>query len=310
MPFVTDLPALARDAATGFVADKAPRLGAAMAFYIALALSPLLLVVLAIAGAVYDDVAARQELVDQIRGLVGPPGAEVVESILASARRSGSGVTATAIGVAALLFSATGIFVELQDSLDTVWRVDAKRGGGGVWALVRDRLLSLSMVGALAFLLLVSLVFSTVLSAMSGAFDRWFPNASLLMQVANAAVSFLLTVAMFAVTFKVLPNVAIPWRGVWAGALLTAGLFTLGKFLIGLYLTRASVGSAYGAAGSFVALLVWIYYSTQILLFGAEFTRAYVERYHPVPKEPDGTPVPEISPDVAPAEVPTTVPTS
>ena len=302
MRFLTDLPGLFLAAGRGFMADKAPRLGAALAFYIALSLSPLLLVVLAIAGAAFGDEAARGELVGQIRDLVGQPGAEVVESILANANQSGSGTLATVIGIAALLFSATGVFVELQDSLDTVWRVDEKRGGGGVWSLVKDRLLSLSMIGALAFLLLVSLVFSAVLSAMSGLFDRWFPDASTLLKAANLTLAFLLTVAMFAVTFKVLPNVAVPWRGVWVGAVLTAALFTLGKYLIGLYLSKASVGSAYGAAGSFVALLVWIYYSTQILLFGAEFTRAYVEKHYPVPKDIDGKPLPETSPDGPPAE--------
>ena len=267
---------LLKKAGLKFMDDKAPRLGAALAFYTALSLSPLLLMVVGLAGLVFGDEAARGELAGQIQNLVGAEGAQVIQGMLAKPETQSRSWTASLIGVATLIFGASGVFAQMQDALNTVWNVKpAETSGWGIWALVRDRLLSFSAVCGMAFLLLVSLVFSTVVSAMSTYANGWLPNATAWMQVLNLLISFALTTIMFAIIFKVLPGARPAWGDVWIGAALTSVLFTLGKFLIGLYLGQAAVGSAYGAAGSFVVLLVWIYYSTQILLYGAEFTQVY-----------------------------------
>lgn len=265
----------ARDAVKQFLADKAPRLGAALAFYTTLSLSPLLLVVIAIAGLVLDQAAAQARVVDQIRDLVGADGAKAVEAMLASASSPHGGALAIAVGVAVLVVGATGVFAQLQDALNTIWGVEPKTHSG-FRAMLQDRLLSFAAVCGLAFLLLVSLVFSAALHTLSGVFGK---EPTVFLQVLDVLVSYLLTTAMFAMIFKLLPAVRPAWSDVWAGAGVTGALFLLGKFLIGLYLGRAAVGSAYGAAGSFVVLLVWVYYSTQILLFGAELTRVFANRF-------------------------------
>jgi len=262
-----------------FVDDKAPRLGAAMAFYTALSIAPLLLAVVGIAGLVYGDQAARGEIANQISSLVGKEQADVLEGALARSSSPTGGILATVIGVVVLFFGATGLFAELQGALDTVWNVKAEETSHGVWGYIKDRLLSLSMVGGMAFLLLVSLVFSAVLSAFGGAFENWLPYSSVWMRLGNCVLSFVLTTLMFAMIFRVLPHKHIDWRDVWIGAAVTAVLFNLGKYLIGLYLGKASIGSTFGAAGSFVVFLVWVYYSTQILLLGAEFTQVYAMKY-------------------------------
>lgn len=268
---------LVKTTGTEFWRDKAPRLGAALAFYTALSLSPLLVVVIAIAGFVYGQEAARGELAGQIRDLVGDEGAQAVQTILAHQTKQG-GVIATVIGIITLVVGATGVFAELQDAIDTVWGVKDEDRPGGIGAMLKDRLMSFSLVCGLAFLLLVSLVFSAILSGLSGIVNGWLPDTAAWLHGANLVLSFALTTVMFAFIFKVLPHARPAWSDVWTGAALTAVLFTLGKYLIGLYLGRAAVGSAYGAAGSFVVLLVWIYYSTQILLLGAEFTQIYATR--------------------------------
>lgn len=284
------------DAGKLFSARKAPRLGAALAFYTALAVAPLLLVVLAIVGFLFGEEAARGELVAQLQGVAGKESAEAIQTVVNSANRPTGGVFAIVIGIGTLLFAATGVFVQLQDALDTVWEVDESKTEGGIWGLIRERLLSLSMIGGMAFLLLVSMVASAFVTAFASRLDRWFPNSWLVLNVSNHLLTMLLTTLMFAIIFKVLPNAAIPWRGVWMGAILTAILFTVGKVLIGVYLGVASVGSAYGAAGSFVVLLMWIYYSTQILLFGTAFSRIYSQRTHPNETQTPTTDTP-MSPD-------------
>jgi membrane protein len=200
----------------------------------------------------------------------------MVESILAkSAASKHGGIVATIVGIVTLLVGATGVFAQLQDALDTVWNVKPDQTPSGIWGTVKDRLLSFAAIGAMAFLLLVSLVFSAVLSGIG---DRLFgpgETAGVWMRLGNVVLSLLLTTAMFAMVFKLLPHARPDWHDVWIGAAVTAVLFNVGKYLIGLYLGNASVGSTYGAAGSFVVLLFWIYYSTQILLFGAEFTQVY-----------------------------------
>jgi len=288
---------LTKQTVTEFVDDKAPRLGAAMAFYTALSLAPLLLLVIGIAGLAYGEQAARGEIAHQIAGLVGQEEAEVVQTMLARSASTSGGVLATVIGAVTLLVGATGLFKELQDSLDAVWNVRPDQTPAGFWAMLKDRLLSFSMVCGMAFLLLVSLVFSAVVAALG---DRLFGGgamASVWAQLANVGLSLVVTTAMFALIFKVLPHARVAWSDVWIGATLTAVLFTLGKFLIGLYLGKASVGSTFGAAGSFVVLLVWVYYSTQILLLGAEFTQVYAVKFGSGLRgletvEPKGAPAP------------------
>ncbi len=274
---------LLKDAGVEFWKDKAPRLGAAIAFYTALSLSPLLVVVIAIAGFVFGEEAARGEIAQQIRGLVGDEGATAVEAMLAN-RTKDDGIVATVVGLATLLVGATGLFAQLQDALDTIWGVEPKANAQTstareIVAAVWDRVLSFSLVCGVAFLLLVSLVFSAVLAALTGWMNAWLPESLTLIAVLNNVISLALTAVMFGLMFKVLPHVRLAWSDVWVGAVVTAGLFALGKFLIGLYLGRAAVGSAYGAAGSFVVLLVWVYYSTQILLLGAEVTYVYATRF-------------------------------
>jgi membrane protein len=234
--------------------------------------------VIALAGFVYGEEAARGELAHQIREAVGDEGAQAIQSMLASNHSSGKNTLMTVVGIVTLIVGATGVFAQLQDALNTVWNVKPRPGSSGIWGFVRDRLLSFTVVCGIAFLLLVSLVLSAVLSAISGWLEHQFQVAGWL-QLANQVLSVALTTVLFAIIFKVLPHVRPSWSDVWRGALITGLLFTLGKYLIGLYLGQAAPGSAYGAAGSFVVLLIWIYYSTQILLFGAEFTEVYSRHF-------------------------------
>lgn len=266
---------LVKQSGEEFVNDKATRLGAALAFYTALSLAPLLLVVIGIAGLAFGEQAARGQIAVQLQNLIGDEGAKAVEDMLAKSANHDSGIAATVIGIVTLIIGATGVFAQLQDALDAVWNVKPDQTPSGIWATVRDRLLSFSMICGMAFLLLVSLVLSAVLSGLGGMFERWLPLSSVWLSLANVAVSFLVTGLMFAMIFKLLPHARPAWSDVWVGAALTAVLFGIGKYLIGLYLGKASVGSTFGAAGSFVVLLFWIYYSSLIVLFGAEFTQVY-----------------------------------
>ncbi|HKA08765.1 MAG TPA: YihY/virulence factor BrkB family protein [Gemmataceae bacterium] len=276
---IADVWPLFKETAVQFWKHKAPRLGAALAFYIALSLSPMLLVVVAIAGAVYGDEAARGQLAHQIEDTVGTEGAKAIETMLASTRAEGKGMLMTIVGVATLLLGATGLFAQLQEALDTVWDVQPEQIRGGIWGTIKDRLISFLVVCGLALLLLVSLVASAAITAANTWMAHRLPVGGWGLQIANQVVSFFLSVILFAVIFKILPHARPAWSDVWVGAALTAALFTLGKYLIGLYLAQATPGSAYGAAGSFVVLLIWVYYSTQILLFGAEFTHVFANSH-------------------------------
>jgi len=262
------------EAYRGFRRHKATRLGAALTFYTLLSLSPLVLVVLAIAGAVFGPEAARGEFSRQIEGLIGCEGAKALEALVANAQDPHDGIVATVVGILTLLFGASGVFLELQDALDTIWEYNPRQSGLGLWAMVRDRILSFSVICGFAFLLLVSLLFGADLSALGNVINGWFPGAKWVALVLNFLLSYVLTAAMFTMIFRLLPHAKPRWREAAVGAAITAALFMVGKALIGLYLGRAAVGSAYGAAGSLVVLLVWVYYSTQILFFGAELTRA------------------------------------
>jgi membrane protein len=271
--------ALARQAVDAWIEDYAPSMGAALAYYTTFSLAPLLLIVIALAGFAFGADAARGEIVAQLAGLVGPEGAKAIQELLKSANHPESGIFATLLGFGALLLGATSIFGELQTDLDRIWRAPALKQPQGLWALVRSRLLSFGMIAVMGFLLLVSLVVSAALSAA----DRWgnslFPTWHLVLQIANIVVSFGITTALFAMAYRILPRLKIAWSDVWIGAVATAVLFTLGKYLIGLYLGRAGVSSGFGAAGSLVVILAWVYYASQIFLLGAEFTWVYAHRH-------------------------------
>jgi membrane protein len=254
--------------------DYASSMGGALAYYTLFSIAPVLIIVIAVAGFFLGAEAARGEIVTQLRGLLGDDGAAAVQGLLESASKPEEGLFATISSIFLLLVGATTVFAELQSDLDRIWRVEAKPSSG-LWGLLRSRLLSFGMVLVLAFLLLVSLVFSAALAALGRWWGGWFEGWAVLLEALNFVVSFAITTGLFAMIYKFLPRAEIAWHDVWIGAAVTALLFAVGKFLIGLYIGRSSIASGFGAAGSFVVLLVWVYYSTQIFLLGAEFTWVY-----------------------------------
>lgn len=258
--------------------DKSSRLAAALAYYTVFSLAPLLIIVIAIAGAIFGEEAARGEIVSQIQGLVGQEGATVIEEAIQNADQPQISSIASIFSIIFLLIGASGVFAQLQESLNEIWNVKAQPKNG-LAGLIRKRILSFSAVLGIGFLLLVSLVISAVLSGISNYFSDLIPGVDFLWQILNFVVSFGVITLLFALMYKFLPDVKIDWSDVWIGALITALLFTIGKFALGLYLGRGSFGSTYGAAGSLVIILAWVYYSAQILFFGAEFTQVYARRY-------------------------------
>jgi len=266
---------LLKDAASSWSADYAPSMGAALSYYTLFSIAPLLLIVIAIAGLIFGEQAARGEIFGQLAGLIGADGAKAVEGLLQAADRPTQGTIATIVGVITLLVGATTVFGELQNALDRIWRAPARDKVTGGWNLVRTRLLSFGMVLGIAFLLTVSLVVSAAISALG----KWWGAAEIIAHVLELLLSFGLTTVLFALIYKFIPRVHVGWHDVWIGAAVTAALFAVGKFLIGLYLGKSSVGSAFGAAGSLVVLMVWVYYSAQIFLFGAEFTWVYAHEF-------------------------------
>lgn len=260
--------------------DNASRLAAALAYYTVFSLAPLLVIVVAIAGLFFGEQAAQGEIVGQIRGLVGQAGAEVIQTAVENANRPGnnSGIIATLISVALLIFGATGVFVQLQDALNTIWDVTAKPDEG-MQGFVRKRILSFAMVVSIAFLLLVSLVVSAALTGFTARVSELFPYSEVILPIVNNVVSFGVIAFLFALVYRYVPDVKIGWSDVRFGAIITALLFVIGKYLIGLYLGNSSFSSTYGAAGSLVVFLAWIYYSAQVLFLGAEFTQVYAKRY-------------------------------
>ena len=258
--------------------DKVSRLAAALAYYTTFSLAPILIIVIAVASFLFEQSTVQARILEQMRSLLGENAAGLIEEMLTSRSASEDGLWATLISIGLLVAGASGLFIQLQDALNTVWNV-VPRPDQGIWKLVRDRLLSFGMVLAIGFLLLVSLMLSAGLSAVSGMFGDLLPGWDIAWQLLNAALSFGVITLLFGLIYKVLPDAEISWGDVWIGAAITALLFTIGKGLIGLYLGNSSVASAYGAAGSFVVLLLWIYYSAQILLFGAEFTQVYANRF-------------------------------
>jgi len=260
-------------------ADKVPLWAAALAYYTAFSLAPLLVIAIAIAGAVFGEEAARGEVVGQIQGLVGKQGAEAIQAMLQNTQQPGSGgLLATVVGIGALLLGASGVFGQLQDALNAIWGVQPKPGRG-LKFMLQNRFMSFAMVLVIGFLLLVSLLLSAGLAAFSTYLGHLFPDIAVVGQILNFAISFSVIVVLFALIYKVMPDVKVPWRYLWTGAIVTALLFNIGKFLIGLYLGSGSVSSTYSAAASLGIILLWVYYSAQILLLGAEFTKVYAHRY-------------------------------
>lgn len=253
---------------------RAGSMGAALAFYTLFSMAPILVLVLAIAGWFYGPQAAQGELFAQLNGLVGQQGAEAIQLVLAGAKNKEEGQLATIIAFFLLIFGATTVFAELKSSLDVIWQVPPVTTNTA-WDVVRTRLLSFGMVLVLAFLLMVSLVVSAVLTIIQKYWDRIWVDAGEALTGINYAISFLVIAALFGVIFKMLPRVKLSWQDVSIGALGTAALFTLGKFAIGAYIGNSGVASSYGAAGSVIALLLWVYYSAQIFFLGAEFARQY-----------------------------------
>ena len=300
---------LVRDAGAKFWEDRGTRLGAALAYYTALSLSPLLVVVVAIAGLAFGAEAARGEIVAQFRDTVGAEAATFIEQLVRNSASPAHGIVATVLAVGVLLFGASGAFSSLQSALNTIWKVP---GGpsqeDGILTVLKEQLLSFLLVCGSAFLLLLSLVATVVLAGVNSRVAGWVPETAILAQVINFVLNFFLAAALFAMIFKWLPEPRLSWRDVGIGAAVTAGLFSIGRHLLALYLGRTAVGSTYGAAGAFVVLLVWIYYSTQIVLFGAELTFVYAQRFGSGVRTAAGTlvePRAATTPELAVPSIPT-----
>jgi membrane protein len=276
---VRDWWSLTKSAASSWIDDYAPSMGAALSYYTVFSLAPLLLIVVSVAGLVFGEEAVRGQLFGQLQGLMGQEAASAVQGLLASVSKPSHGIAGTVIGVAVLLFGATTVFGELQDSLDRIWRAPARNKVGGLWGLLRTRLLSFGMILGLAFLLMVSLVMGAVIAALGSWWGPLFGGFEVLAQAVNLVIGFALTTGVFAMIYKLMPRVRVRWHDVWLGALVTSVLFTIGKFLIGLYIGKSGVASGFGAAGSLVVVFVWVYYSAQIFLVGAEFTWVYARTF-------------------------------
>lgn len=258
--------------------DKASRLAAALSYYAIFSIAPLLIIVIAVVGFVYGEDAATGVIEEKLQGLVGLSAAKLIQSAIQNANKPHQGTIASIISIVVLLFGATGLFTVLQDALNTIWGVQPKPGSS-VKNLVRQRVLSFAMVLSIGFLLLISLVISTILNTIVKYFGHLIPGADLLWDIVNYILSFSVTAVLFGLIFKVLPDVKIAWSDVSIGAILTAILFSIGKFLLEKYLVSSSFGSAYGAAGSIIVVLAWVNYAAQILFFGAEFTKVYAKKY-------------------------------
>ncbi len=257
---------------------NAPQLGAALAFYTLLSIAPLLVIAIGIGGLAFGAQAAQGQIMWQIQDLIGPDGAAAIQSILQHARKPGTGILASGIGVLVLLFGASGVFGQLRDSLDTIWGVKGN-SGSGLMGMLRYRFVSFAMVLGIGFLLLVSLMISAFLAAAGRFFGGFLPVPGTVLELFHLFVSFVGVTLLFALIYKVVPDIHIEWNDVWIGAAVTSLLFSIGKFLIGLYLGKAGIGSTYGAAGSLVVVLVWVYYSAMIFFLGAEFTHVFAQRH-------------------------------
>jgi membrane protein len=281
---LSNLPTLLKLSYQDWKEDRASRLSAALAYYTIFSLAPMLLIILAVTSLFWSRDAVQSQVLNQIEGLVGAEGRTFISDLLTSASSPARGIFGTIIGVVTLIFGALGVFNELHNALNTIWEVEEEEETesgflAGIKKLIFGRLLSFGMILGIGFLLLVSLVISTALSAVNETIGNAVPLSEILLQILNLIVSIGVITVLFALIFKFLPDAEIAWRDVWLGAFVTALLFSLGKFLIGLYLGNSAVASSFGAAGSLVLLLIWIYYSAQIVLFGAEFTQVYANNY-------------------------------
>jgi membrane protein len=264
-----------RAALAGWWNDNVPRMGASLAYYTLFSLAPILVIAVAIAGAVFGEDAVRGQIAAQFRTLVGDTGATALQGVVLSAHRSQQTGSAAVLGVIALVLGATGVFVELEAALNDIWKVKSKVAGRGLIGMFWDRVLSFGLVAIVGFLLLVSLLVSAALAALGHYAAGRLPLPEIVWQAIDLVFSISVITVLFALVYKVLPNVQLPWRVAWAGGAVTALLFSVGKNLIGLYLGQSSFASGYGAAGSVVVLLAWVYYAAQVVLLGAEFTRSY-----------------------------------
>jgi membrane protein len=270
---------LLKTTAAQWAQDKCPQLGAALAYYTVFSLAPLVLVLLAVFGLIFGGSEhAREKITEQLRYFLDPSGVKVIQDIAANASKPKGGILATTIGVIIALFGASGVFGQLQNALNTIWGVKPKPGRG-LWGFVRTRFLSFGMVGGVCFLLLVSLTVESLLKGFNGYLKSALPGGDVVALAVFFAFDLAVIILLFAMIFRYLPDAKIAWRDVWIGAALTAGLFAIGKFVLGLYLGSGAAGSAYGAASSLITLLLWVFYAAQIMLFGAEFTQVYANAY-------------------------------
>ncbi len=267
---------IAKETVADFVEDEVLSRGASIAYFTIFSIAPILVICIAIAGLVFGQDAAQGAMVGQLRGLMGDQGAEAVQAMVASAGNKSSGIWATAIGIVTLLVTATGVFGEMQSSLNVIWKAQAP---SGVTGILKARAAGLGLVAALGFLLLVSLVLSAALAALGSYLNSFVPGIGTILQIANFLVSFLLVASLFAAIYKILPDRQLAWKDVIVGALATSMLFTIGKTLIGLYIGSSAVASSYGAAGALVIVLLWVYYSSLIFLLGAEFTKVWASHH-------------------------------
>jgi membrane protein len=270
---------MGRDTVSAWVEDEAPSQGAALAFYTLFSIAPLLLIVISLAGLLFGEDAARGQIMGQLSGLVGEDSAKMIQTMLEGLNQPRAGLYGTIVGVVTLLVGATTVFAQLQTALDHIWESPAPTTGGGIWQFIKTRILSIGMILGIGFILIVSLIMSAALAALGKWWAPWFGEMAVISYVIDAVVSFLLLTAIFAMIYKWLPRVTVAWRDVLLGAALTAVLFVVGKLLISFYIGRSGVASGFGAAASLVVLLLWVYYSAQIFLLGAEFTWVYSHRF-------------------------------
>ena len=270
---------IARKSVSAWVDDYAPSMGAAISYYTAFSIAPLLVIVIAVAGYVFGDEAVRGSLQGQISGLVGADGAQAIQGLISSAREPTEGVVATSLSIALLIVGATTVFAEIQSALDRIWHVPEKAKPSGLWGLLRARFLSFGLILGLAFMLMASLTISAAMAAIGTYFSSLLPGWDVVLFVLNICISLAVETVLFAMIFKFMPSTKIAWSDVWVGAIVTGVLFELGKVLIGLYVGKAGVSSTYAAAGSIAVILIWVYYAAQIFLLGAEFTKVYATEY-------------------------------
>lgn len=270
---------LTRAAISAWIDDFAPSMGAAIAYYTIFSIAPMLVIAIAVAGAIFGQDAAQGEIVTQLRSVIGEEGAVAIQGLLQSASKPTEGLIATGLSIVTLIIGSTAVFAELQSALDRIWRMPVAVKEGGLWNLIRTRLLSFGLILGLGFMLMVSLVVSSGLAALGKWWGGWFEGWEIVLQILNLVISFFVFAGLFSMIYKFMPRVRLSWHDVWIGAVATTILFIIGKYLIGLYLGTTGMSTGFGAAGSFALLLAWIYYSAQIFLLGAEFTWIYANNY-------------------------------